>query len=439
MAKELSRGEPSEAMPSVRHSFPMGLLPYGASIVSGSLHIAGVEIQKVADEIGTPFFIYDEDHIRTTIRNAKEAFSGEIAFASKAFLCKEMARLADQEGILLDVASMGEMYVAHSAGFPGDRMIFHGNNKSDQELAFAIEIGVGRIVIDSFDEIDRLESLASAKEPVSAWLRVTPGVEAHTHEYVMTGQEDSKFGFSYRWGAAQEAIELLRSSSKIRLLGLHSHIGSQIFRLDSFKAQFDVMAELISRYGFTELNLGGGLGVAYVDGEEAPEIASWVAMAQRYSKEAGLPDSLRLVLEPGRAIVARSAITVYRVGTIKRLKEIRTYVSVDGGMSDNPRPVLYESGYEAILPSRMEDVSDTIYTISGKHCESGDILVSSALLPSDLAVGELLATPVTGAYGYSMASNYNKVGRPPVVFAKDGHYRVVVRRETLDDLLHLEE
>ncbi len=439
MMKELSRGDRSDAMPSIRHSFPMGLLPSGASIRSGSLYVAGVEIKRVAEEIGTPFFIYDEDHIRTTIRDAKGAFSGDIAFASKAFLCKAMAQLALEEGILLDVASIGEMYVAHAGGFPGDRMILHGNNKSDQELAFALEIGVGRIVIDSFDEIDRLESLAKADEPVSVWLRVTPGVEAHTHEYVMTGQEDTKFGFSYSAGAAEEAIELLLSSKKIRLLGLHSHIGSQIFMLDSFKAQFDVMAELIKRYGFLELNLGGGLGVAYIDGEEAPAIADWVSMAESYAKNSGLPDNLRLVLEPGRAIIARSAITVYRVGTIKRLKGIRTYVSIDGGMSDNPRPVLYESGYEAILPERMNDVSDTIYTISGKHCESGDIVVSSALLPSDLAVGELLATPVTGAYGYSMASNYNKVGRPPVIFAKDGRYRVVVRRETLSDLLRLEE
>ncbi len=429
-------GEFGIAPSGPRKSFPIELLPKTSKISDGRVSIGGVDLGWLANEVGTPFFVYDEEHIRTVMRRLKRSFVGEVAYASKAFLCRELARIVDEEGLFLDVATQGEIFVALSAGFPASRMIFHGNNKSSEELRFALEAGVGRVVVDSFDELDRLDTLASG--PVRVWIRVTPGVEAHTHEYVMTGQEDSKFGFSFNSGAAERAIKRVLDSSNLVLVGLHCHIGSQILRLESYRAAIEVMAVLVRRYELAELNIGGGLGVPYVGGEEAPSLEEWVSELGRYAEQAGIPSAVRLHIEPGRSIIAQAAVTVYRAGTIKRLEGIRTYVSVDGGMSDNPRPVLYGSGYDTLLVERAEDVATEIFCISGKHCESGDILVREALLPADLAVGELIGTPVTGAYGYSMASNYNKVLRPPVVFVKDGKHRVVVRRESLDDLLRLE-
>jgi diaminopimelate decarboxylase len=269
-------------------------------------------------------------------------------------------------------------------------------------------------------------------------IRVTPGVEAHTHEYVMTGQEDSKFGFSVASGAAAEAVERLRKLPGLELVGVHAHIGSQIFRLDSFEKEVEVLAGFFVPLGLPELVIGGGLGVAYVEGEDAPTLMQWAGHVREACATSGIPDDVRITAEPGRSIVAAAAITVYRVGTIKDLPGIRTYVAVDGGMSDNPRPVLYGSGYEAFLPRAADAERPRTVTIVGKHCESGDVIVRDARVPADLEVGDLLATPVTGAYGHSMASNYNKVPRPPVVFVRDGAARVVVRRETYDDLLRLD-
>jgi diaminopimelate decarboxylase len=339
-----------------------------------------------------------------------------------------------EEGLHLDVASGGEMHVAMAAGVPADRLVLHGNNKSDEELRAALGAGVGRIVVDSFDELDRLDRLVDDGAPrPRILLRITPGVEAHTHEFVRTGQADSKFGFGVASGAATAALDRARRSAHVDLLGVHTHIASNVFVTDFFHQAVDVIAPFVAKLDLPELSIGGGLGVAYVAGEEAPTITQWAASIHEACAAAGL--DIRLTAEPGRAIVASAAVTVYRVGTIKEIPGIRTYVSVDGGMSDNPRPVLYGSGYETFLPRATFADRDRMVRVVGKHCESGDVLVRAGRVPSDVRVGDLLATPVTGAYGHSMGSNYNKVPRPPVVFVRDGDARLVVRRETYDDLL----
>jgi len=418
---------------------PHHLLPDTATIAGdGRLTIGGCDVLDLVEQHGTPVFVYDEQHLRNRCREAVDAWGPGVAYASKAFLCKAMAALAHSEGMCIDVSTGGELHVALAAGVPGDRLVLHGNNKSVVELTAAIDAGVGRIIVDSFDELDRLDALAIAGAHPQVLLRVTPGVEAHTHAYVMTGQEDTKFGFSLASGAAQAAVDRVRRIPGVQLVGLHAHIGSQIFLLDSFRKEVEALARFFNPLGLPELCLGGGLGVAYVDGEHAPTMMEWAATVRESCAAMGVADDVRLSAEPGRSIVAAAAITVYRVGTVKHLPDIRTYVAVDGGMSDNPRPVLYGSGYEAFLP-RATDADRTMQaTIVGKHCESGDVLVRDAWLPDDLEVGDILATPVTGAYGHSMASNYNKVARPPVVFVRDGQARVVVRRETYDDLLRLD-
>jgi diaminopimelate decarboxylase len=417
---------------------PRHLLPLTAAVGDdGRLAIGGVDVLDLAAEHGTPLFVYDEEHLRRRCRDAVAAWGDGVAYASKAFLCKAMAALAHEEGMCVDVSTGGELHVALAAGVPADRLVLHGNNKSEAELGRALEVGVGRIIVDSFDEIDRLERLAPASRP-QVLIRVTPGVEAHTHEYVMTGQEDSKFGFSIASGAAKEAAGRLRASGAVDLVGVHAHIGSQIFLLHSFAKEVEALASFFNALGVAELCVGGGLGVAYVDGEEGAPMDQWAGTVRAACTDAGIPAGTRLTAEPGRAIVASAAITLYTVGTIKSLPDIRTYVAVDGGMSDNPRPVLYGSGYEAFLPRATNAERPRVATVVGKHCESGDVVVRDACLPADLAVGDVLATPVTGAYGHSMASNYNKVPRPPVLFVKDGEARVVVRRETLDDLLRLD-
>jgi diaminopimelate decarboxylase len=334
----------------------------------------------------------------------------------------------------LDVSTGGELHVALAAGVPGDHLVLHGNNKSEAELAAAREAGVGRTVVDSFDELDRLERLHAEDGRVPrVLLRVTPGVEAHTHEYVRTGQDDSKFGFTLSTGLAADAVERARKTPAVELVGVHAHIGSQVFVADFFRQAVEAMAPWFNGLDLPELSIGGGIGVAYVEGEVAPTITEWGASVRQACVEAGI--TARVTAEPGRAIAAAAAITVYRVGTIKDLPGLRTYVSVDGGMSDNPRPVLYGSGYETFLVRDPAADRPRRVTVVGKHCESGDLLVRDAKVPADLEVGDLLATPVTGAYGHSMGSNYNKVLRPAVVFAADGAARLVVRRETPEDLL----
>lgn len=419
--------------PIARH-----LLPDSTTIdADGRTSIGGVDVADLAAEFGTPLFVYDEEHLRSRCREAVQVFGPGVAYATKAFLCVAMAQLAYEEGMHLDVATLGEMHVAETAGVPPSAMVLHGNNKSALELETAMTKGVGRIVIDSFDEIDRIEAIhASTGAVARALIRITPGVEAHTHEYIATGQDDSKFGFTVSTGLADQAIARANATPAIDLLGIHAHIGSQVFRVDSLRQSASVVAEISQRYALPELSVGGGLGVAYVHGEEAPTISQWGRSVLEATSAAGVTGTV--LAEPGRSIVAAAAVTVYQVGTIKRLDGIRTYVAVDGGMSDNPRPVLYGSGYEAFVATRASAERSSQVRVVGKHCESGDIIIRDASVPDDLAVGDLLITPVTGAYGHSLASNYNKVARPAVVFVRNGDARLVVRRETLDDLTRLD-
>ena len=414
----------------------MHLLPDTAEVAAdGALSIGGVPVAELAALHGTPLFVYDEVHLRRRCREAVDAFGHQRAvYATKAFLCKAMARLAYEEGMLLDVASGGEMHVALAAGIPADALTLHGNNKSVDELRTAMHAAVRYVVVDCDEEIERIEELHRGGAPrPSVVVRVTPGVHAHTHEYIATGQDDSKFGFNLGNGAAARAVDRARRSPAMELVGVHCHIGSNVFAVDSFARAAEVMAAFAGPLQLPELVLGGGLGVPYVGGEEAPTIADWGRVVLDACAAAGV--SSRISVEPGRSIVAGAAITVYTVGAIKQIPGVRTYVAVDGGMSDNPRPVLYGSGYEVFSPSRTLDPRHGRGRLVGKHCESGDVLIFHAELPEDLAVGDLLATPVTGAYGHSMASNYNKLTRPPVVFVAAGESRLVVRRETHDDLL----
>jgi diaminopimelate decarboxylase len=391
-------------------------------------------VADLADEHGTPLFIYDETHLRNRCREAMAAFPDGVAYATKAFLCGAMAGLAHEEGMYLDVATSGELHVSLASGVPADRLIFHGNNKSTNELGMALRAGVGRIVIDSWVEMDRIEELVASGAPVpTVLLRVNPGIEAHTHDYLRTGAADSKFGIAIEGGQAFEAVERAGASGAMDLIGIHAHVGSQVFDVESFEKGIEVVAGFARPLGLEELSIGGGLGVAYVEGEVAPTIAEWGKAVTEAAVAASV--EARLMAEPGRAIVAQAAVTVYTVGTIKEIPGVRTYVSVDGGMSDNPRPVLYGSGYEVFAPTRTDADRPRPIRLVGKHCESGDVLAWEARMPDEVVVGDYLATPVTGAYGHSMGSNYNMVRRPAVMFVTNGQARLVVRRETNDDLL----
>jgi diaminopimelate decarboxylase len=413
---------------------PRDLLPDSAEIVDGHLLIGGADALELAVEFGTPLFVYDEEQLRARCREAVAAFGDGVAYATKAFLTTTMARLAFEEGMHLDVATGGELFVALHAGVPAEKLVFHGNNKSVEEIAAALDACVGRIVVDSFVEIHRIDSLVSAGSPRPRVLvRVTPGIEAHTHEYLQTGIADSKFGFGLASGEAAAAIERIQASEAMDLVGIHAHIGSQVFDADSFRKAVEALAPFVAPLDLPEFSIGGGLGVAYVTGEMAPSIMEWAGIVNQACADNGIEG--RILAEPGRSIVAAAAVTLYTVGTIKDVSGIRTYVSVDGGMSDNPRPSLYGSGYEAFLPRATDAVRPKEVRIVGKHCESGDVIVADAMVPDDLAVGDVLATPVTGAYGHSMGSNYNMIRRPPVVFVRDGKARLVVRRETYEELV----
>ena len=417
----------------------MRLLPR-TSVVSndGVLSVGGVSVPDLAREFGTPLFVYDEQHLRDTCREAVAAFGGDnVIYATKAFLCTAMARLAHEEGLLLDVATGGELFVALNAGVPASRCVVHGNNKSLDELRAAMTAGVRHIVVDSFDELDRIELLVGAGVAAPrVQLRITPGVHVDTHEYISTGQDDSKFGFNLNNGDAHRAIERARTSSAMELVGIHCHIGSNVVAVENFADAWRVMVEMFAPLGLPEITLGGGLGVAYTSADDAPTMSEWADVLR--GATVGLPTGTHVFVEPGRSIVATSAVTVYTVGTVKNIHGIRTYVAVDGGMSDNPRPMMYGSEYEVFDPLRCGAPRTGYARIVGKHCESGDILVSDAAVPADIAPGDLMAVPVTGAYGYSMASNYNKVPRPAVVFVRDGTARLVVRRETPEDLVRLD-
>jgi diaminopimelate decarboxylase len=415
---------------------PLELLSDTAAVdAHGRLSVGGVDVLSLAAEHGTPLFVYDEAHLRNRCREAVDVLGPDGAiYATKAFLCRAMARLAHEEGMRLDVATGGELHVALAAGVPAHRLVLHGNNKSTRELQAALTAGVGRIVVDSDDELDRIESLvAHGAPPPRVLLRVNPGIEVHTHEHVRTGNLDSKFGFPLPTGQALDAVERVQASASMELVGLHLHIGSQVFSVANFLDGLAAVAPFVVDLDLPELVVGGGLGVAYVAGEDAPTITEWASAVLGACRDAGIRAAV--AAEPGRAIVASAAMTLYEVGTVKFIPGVRTYVAVDGGMSDNPRPVLYGSGYETFLPRATTSRRELPIRLVGKHCESGDLLVREGLVPGDLRVGDVIATPVTGAYGHSMGSNYNKVPRPAVVFVADGEARLVVRRETHDDLL----
>ncbi len=428
-----------------------GVWPTSARRVSDVVCIGGVPVTALAAEHGTPAFIVDEDDFRARARAYARAFTGaDVYYAAKAFLCTTVARWLAEEGLGLDVCTGGELAVALAADFPAERIVMHGNNKSVPELAAALAAGVGRIVVDSFEEIGRLDALAREQgRRQRVLVRTTVGVEAHTHEYVATAHEDQKFGFSLASGAAADAVARVLGSPGLDLVGLHSHIGSQIFDTSGFEVAahrvVGLLAEMHAAHGVAlpELNLGGGLGIAYT-GEDDPLDPAQIAASLRgiVARECaaaglGVPG---LAVEPGRAIAGPGTITIYEVGTVKPVPTgtggaVRTYVSIDGGMSDNIRTALYDADYVVALASRRSDSPPMLCRVVGKHCESGDVVVRDAWLPADLAAGDLLAVSATGAYCRSMASNYNHVPRPPVIAVRDGAVRILVRRESIEDLL----
>jgi diaminopimelate decarboxylase len=420
-----------------------------ARVADGALAIGDVSVRELAEEFGTPAYVLDENDMRGRCRDFLTAFAGcDVYYAGKAFLCRAVVRIIAEEGLHLDVCTGGELSTALSAGMPPERIGFHGNNKSVSELTRAVEAGVGRIIVDSFHEIERLSIIARdlGKRP-AVLLRVTVGVEAHTHEFIATAHEDQKFGFSLSGGSALEAALRIIDEDVLDLRGLHSHIGSQIFDTSGFEVSarrvLGLQAQIRDARGveLPELDLGGGFGIAYTT-QDDPAAPS--DLAKRLDKIVadeceGLRLALpRLSIEPGRAIVGPAVFTLYEVGTVKDVDGIRTYVSVDGGMSDNIRAALYGATYSATVASRASTAPPILARVVGKHCESGDVVVKDEFLPADVQPGDLLAVPGTGAYCRSMASNYNHVPRPPVVAVRDGRARVIVRRETEDDLLALD-
>jgi diaminopimelate decarboxylase len=421
------------------------VFPDTARTEGSHLFVGGCDTFELAARFGTPLMIVD----RATVEARAKAFASVVTpdhvyYAGKAFCCVAILEVVKDLGLSLDVCSGGELATALTAGFPPDRILFHGNNKSETELEMARDAGVGRIVVDSFDELDRIAAVGVQTDLL---VRLTPGVEAHTHEFVQTGQEDSKFGFTLAEDVALEAVTRAMAVPGCKLVGVHAHIGSQIFELAAFDLAIQrlatFLAEARERVGFVprELNLGGGFGVAHTRDEMTPDpaesAARLVAAVDREFRTRSLtvPD---VYLEPGRALVGSSAVTLYKVGTIKRIPGVRTYVSVDGGMSDNIRPALYGARYEARLAARMDAPEGPRVTIAGKHCESGDILIRDAHLPADVAPGDLLVIPATGAYTYSMANNYNRLPRPGIVMVGDGAAVEIVRRETYEDVLRLD-
>ncbi|HWQ42355.1 MAG TPA: diaminopimelate decarboxylase [Desulfosporosinus sp.] len=415
----------------------------------GHLEIGGCDTVDLAKQFGTPLYIMDEANIRDICRQYHSSFvkgleNTEVIYASKAFSTLAMCRIIDEEGLGLDVVSGGELYTALQANFSAERIYFHGNNKSPEELTMAIKAGVGRIVVDNFYEMSILNDLAKElNRSVDVLLRVTPGIEAHTHEYIQTGQIDSKFGFTLPNGTADRAIDLALAYSNLTVKGIHAHIGSQIFELESFKHEVQIMinymADVLKRTGclLQELNLGGGFGIYYVSGDDPAQISEYAKTVQDALEEACLKQNFprpKIIVEPGRSIVGTAGTTIYTVGSIKDIPGVRKYVAVDGGMADNPRPALYQARYEAVLANRANEETAEAVSVTGKCCESGDMLIWDIDLPIAKS-GDILAVSCTGAYNYSMSSNYNRLTRPAVVLVNSGHADVIVKRETHSDLL----
>jgi diaminopimelate decarboxylase len=419
---------------------------------AGHLEIGGCDVVDLAREFGTPLFIYDEQTLRDQCRAYHMAFGArtdlyEIVYASKAFSCRAMAELVAQEGLSLDVATGGELAAALAGDFSPARIYFHGNNKSIAEIEAGLDAGIGHFVVDSFEEIERLEAAAAARgRSQEVLVRVTPGVRPNTHDFIQTGQQDSKFGFGLADGRAQEAVRRITEAPHLELAGVHAHIGSQIFELDSYRREVEVLfiaiAEWRRDFGFEcrIFNIGGGLGIRYTTADQPSSIAEFAEIAVGAVRDGAAQHDLpmpRLFVEPGRSIAGKAAVTAYTVGTVKVIPGVRTYVAVDGGMSDNLRPMLYDSKYEAMLANKAEEPATEVVTIAGKHCESGDVLVRDVhIAPPE--PGDVLVTPSTGAYGYAMANNYNAQPRPAVVLAGGGRARVIIERETWDDVLRLQ-
>ncbi|HJV30689.1 MAG TPA: diaminopimelate decarboxylase [Bacillales bacterium] len=427
---------------------------YGTTGVNkqGNLEIGGVDAVELASKYGTPLYVYDVSLIRERARGFKETFEkqgmqAQVAYASKAFSSIAMIQLAEEEGLSLDVVSGGELYTAILAGFPVERIHFHGNNKSKEELMMALEHEIGCIVVDNFYELDLLKSLCQEKnKKIKILLRVTPGIEAHTHDYILTGQEDSKFGFDLQNGQAEKALKEALQSKYMDVLGLHCHIGSQIFETTGFllatKKIFEKMDQWKKEFSYEAkvLNLGGGFGIRYTKEDEPippsqyvneiiVEVKKWI---EEFSMK--MPE---IWIEPGRSLVGDAGITLYRVGSQKEVPNVRKYLAVDGGMSDNIRPALYQAKYEAVLANRPLEIASETVSIAGKCCESGDMLIWDLPLPEQ-GQNDILAVFCTGAYGYSMANNYNRIPRPPVVFVENGVDKLVIKRETYEDLVRLD-
>ena len=433
MSTQQQTGAQAPARPDPVADSPV--FPAGSRVNErGRLEIAGCDAVDLAAEFGTPAYVYAEDDLRQRARAYRDAFSArtddfEVLFASKSLPATAAYALFAEEGLSVDVASGGELHMALTAGFDPKRIHLHGNNKSDDELRLAQRSGVGHLILDSFDEIDRCERVLDGTQDVL--IRVTPGVKPSTHDYVQTGQIDSKFGFGLADGLAARAIERVGESDTLNLVGLHAHIGSQIFELEPYTVAIRALGELAGDW-CKLLNVGGGLGIAYAETDSPPSIDEYAEVKVQGVREVFDPVP-RILVEPGRSLVGNGGVTLYRVGTVKEVPGVRTYVAVDGGMSDNLRPMLYGSRYEALIADRAAAPAETPATVAGKHCESGDILIRDAML-ADPAVGDVLITPATGAYGHAMANNYNGIPRPPVIFCRDGNARVVVRRETYEDL-----
>jgi len=425
-------------------------MEYGLSIKNNHLYFGGADTVELAKQYGTPLYVFDEQLIREACRDFKNSIdnyydgNGMVLYASKAFSCKEMYRIANEEGIGVDTVSAGEIYTALSAGFPAENIFFHGNNKTDAELCYAIDNNVGHIVIDDFSEIERINKIAGENgKIVTVMLRIKPGIDAHTHDFIKTGQNDCKFGFTLESGEALEAAKKAIAANNLNVSGFHCHIGSQIFSTDPFCLAAEVMAKFIAKvteetgHLVSELNLGGGFGIRYTDEDEPLPYSEFMNKVSGELKKACNELEItvpKVFIEPGRSIVGPAGITLYTVGSIKTIPGIRTYVSVDGGMSDNPRYALYGAKYDAVVANKAEEPDHFVATIAGKCCESGDLIGENIKMATP-KTGDILAVLATGAYNYSMASNYNRIPRPAAIMVKNGESRVIIKRETFEDLI----
>lgn len=414
------------------------------------LTIGGCDTVELAKEFGTSLIVYDENEIRNNCRAFVGSIqknyngNGRVLYASKAFSCKEIYRIVNDENMGIDVVSGGELYTALSVGFPAEKICFHGNNKKYSELVEAVDAGVGRIVVDNLTELETLNTIAGDKgKKVSIMFRIKPGIDAHTHDFVRTGQIDSKFGLALETGEAMQGVKTALSMPNVELKGVHCHIGSQIFDIDPFELAAEVMMKFIkdikdeTGVTITELNLGGGFGIKYLvdDKPEAYEnyMDNVAKVVNAKADEYGLPVPF-IYIEPGRSIVGATAVTLYTVGSVKKIPDVRNYVSVDGGMVDNPRYILYQSAYEVVCANKINDDKTLTATVAGKCCESGDLIQENVKLP-EVEAGDILAVLSTGAYNYSMASNYNRIPRPPVVMVKDGKARLIIKGESYEDIV----